>query len=674
MAGMTPARRSLRAVPLPCPWRRSIVTSTISIRDRPSDEEGADGGLLVRAADGLAQERRDGEDVQLGELRGLAAERDGVGDDELVDARLGEARDGVAGEHRVGRAGEHERRSRAPHRLGRGRERARRVDHVVDDDRHPAVHLADDLHLGDLVRARAPLVDDGEVGVQAFGEGPRTLDAARVGRDDGHVAPPDPPAEVLEQHGGGVDVVDRHVEEALDLAGVQVDRQHARGAGGGDQVGHQLGADRHARRDLPILTGVAVVGYHRRDAPRRRPFEGVEHQEQLHQVVVAGRAGGLDHEHIAAAHVLGDLDLHLAVDVAADRLRQRAVRAPREYLDLVLHRPTRVIPASWAGRSRTFAAGSKVRCLTSLATAHQSPSRVPAKRGMLSSVSFDVNLGLLPPGRRGRKTRMLPFERVAHAAAARAGALLRARSRERQEVSFKGEVDLVTATDREAERLIVEAITEAFPEHGIVAEESAPRPGRDGHRWYVDPLDGTTNFAHGYPHFCVSIALARDDDLLLGLVYDPIREETFSALRGEGARLNGAPIGVSDTLTLERALLGTGFPYDRRQHADFYLAFLAEAMRRAQGVRRGGSAALDLCYVACGRLDAFWEWKLHPWDTAAGRLIVEEAGGRVTDFGGQPHRLSGEETAASNTHLHGPLLDMLAAVRGSFSPATPPPT
>ena len=269
---------------------------------------------------------------------------------------------------------------------------------------------------------------------------------------------------------------------------------------------------------------------------------------------------------------------------------------------------------------------------------------------------------------------MLPFERVAHVAAARAGALLRARSREPQEVSFKGDIDLVTATDREAERLIVEAISEAFPEHGIVAEESAPRPGRDGHRWYVDPLDGTTNFAHGYPHFCVSIALARDDDLLLGLVYDPMREETFSALRAGGARLNGSPIGVSDTRAFGRALLGTGFPYDRRQHTDFYLAYLAEAMRRTQGVRRGGSAALDLCYVACGRLDAFWEWKLHPWDTAAGRLIVEEAGGRVTDFAGLPHRLSGEETAASNTHLHGPLLDMLAAVRGSFSPATPPPT
>src|SRR5262249_28532056 len=206
---------------------------------------------------------------------------------------------------------------------------------------------------------------------------------------------------------------------------------------------------------------------------------------------------------------------------------------------------------------------------------------------------------------------------------------------------------------------------------GIVAEESGTRPGRDGHRWYIDPLDGTTNFAHGYPHFCVSIALAREDDLLLGVVYDPIREETFSAVRGAGARLNGAPVGVSDARTLDRALLGTGFPYDRRRHAEYYLSYLAEGMRRAQGVRRSGSAALDLCYVACGRLDAFWEWKLLPWDTAAGRLIVEEAGGRVSDFAGQPHRLDGRGTAASNTHLHGALLDMLTAVRRAQGPLPP---
>jgi myo-inositol-1(or 4)-monophosphatase len=259
---------------------------------------------------------------------------------------------------------------------------------------------------------------------------------------------------------------------------------------------------------------------------------------------------------------------------------------------------------------------------------------------------------------------VLAFERVAHGAAARAGALIRARYRERQDISFKSEVDLVTAVDRQAEQLIVEAIRDAFPAHGIVAEESAAVVGEDPHRWYIDPLDGTTNFAHGYPHFAVSLALAREEELLLGLVYDPIREETFTALRGAGARLNGAPIGVSDTPALERALLGTGFPYDRRQHADFYLAFLREGMLRGQGVRRSGSAALDLCYVACGRLDAFWEWKLHPWDTAAGRLIVEEAGGRVSDFRAHPHRLAGEETAASNGHLHEQLLAMIAHVRG----------
>ncbi len=265
---------------------------------------------------------------------------------------------------------------------------------------------------------------------------------------------------------------------------------------------------------------------------------------------------------------------------------------------------------------------------------------------------------------------MLAFERVAHDAAARAGRLLRARYGERQEVSFKSEVDLVTAADRDAEQLIVDAISAAFPDHGIVAEESAARPGRDGHRWYIDPLDGTTNFAHAYPHFAVSIALADGEDLLLGLVHDPMRGETFAAVRGGGARLNGVPIGVSDTGRLEHALLGTGFPYDRRQRTAFYLAFLAEGMRRAQGVRRSGSAALDLCYIASGRLDAFWEWKLRPWDTAAGRLIVEEAGGRVTDFSGAPHRLTGDETAASNGRLHGELVEMLGHVRRDLD-ATP---
>jgi myo-inositol-1(or 4)-monophosphatase len=267
---------------------------------------------------------------------------------------------------------------------------------------------------------------------------------------------------------------------------------------------------------------------------------------------------------------------------------------------------------------------------------------------------------------------VLEIERVAHMAAGRAGALLRARYRERHEVFKKGEIDLVTAVDREAERIIIEAVAAGFPQHGIVAEESPARASQDGHCWYVDPLDGTTNFAHGYPHFAVSIALARDEDLLFGLVYDPIREETFSACRGRGARLNGGPINVSEARALSDSLLGTGFPYDRRQAPEFYLAFWRDAMLRAHGVRRSGSAALDLCYIASGRLDGFWEWKLRPWDTAAGRLIVEEAGGRVTDFSGAPHRLSGEETAASNGSVHAELLAVIHAVRTRL--ATAPPT
>ncbi len=262
------------------------------------------------------------------------------------------------------------------------------------------------------------------------------------------------------------------------------------------------------------------------------------------------------------------------------------------------------------------------------------------------------------------KARVLEFERVAHAAAARAGALLRARHRERHLVSSKSsEVDLVTAVDREAERLILDHLLAAFPDHGVVAEESPARPGREPYTWYVDPLDGTTNFAHGYPQFAVSIALARDGELVLGLVHDPMREETFTALRGGGARLNGAPITVSETDELGRALLATGFPPDRRLRAAFYLTFVRLALERGQCVRRAGAASLDLCYVACGRLDGFWEWKLHPWDLAAGRLIVEEAGGRVTDFEGGRHRLMGDETVASNGRVHAELLTALAAGR-----------
>ena len=258
--------------------------------------------------------------------------------------------------------------------------------------------------------------------------------------------------------------------------------------------------------------------------------------------------------------------------------------------------------------------------------------------------------------------RMEAFERVARAAVDEAGTLLRRTWRGTKTIHRKGAVDLVTEVDREAESLILRHLQGAFPDHLVIAEEtpgSHGPPPADRHVWYVDPLDGTTNFAHAYPHFAISLALGRGADLLFGIVHDPLRDETFVAHRGGGASLNGTPIAVSPTGDLGDALLATGFPYDRREHLEFYLGFLADFIRRAQGVRRNGSAALDLCYVACGRLDAFWEWKLHPWDTAAGALIVREARGAVSDFRGGPFDPHGTQTLASNGHLHGAMVETL---------------
>ena len=258
------------------------------------------------------------------------------------------------------------------------------------------------------------------------------------------------------------------------------------------------------------------------------------------------------------------------------------------------------------------------------------------------------------------------FERVARAAVGEASALVRATWREAKTIHHKGAVDIVTETDREVEALVVSHLQRAFPDHLVVAEESSTGvalrpPPADVHVWYVDPLDGTTNFAHAYPHFAVSVALARGAELVFGIVHDPIRDETFVAERGNGARLNDDPITVSSTPDLESALLATGFPYDRRTHLDFYLGFAADFIKRAQGVRRNGSAALDLCYVACGRLDGFWEWKLRPWDTAAGALIVREARGAVSDFRGGAFDLFGEQTLASNGLLHADMTGILTA-------------
>ena len=230
----------------------------------------------------------------------------------------------------------------------------------------------------------------------------------------------------------------------------------------------------------------------------------------------------------------------------------------------------------------------------------------------------------------------------------------------------KGRIDLVTEYDRRSERLLLDAIGERFPGHAILAEESgasAPSADRPAVRWLIDPLDGTTNFAHNYPFFCVSVAAEVDGALAAGAVYDPVRDEMFSAAAGQGATLDGAPLRVSDIEQVEDALLVTGFPYDVREHPERSLPLFEAFLMRAQGVRRDGSAALNLCYLAAGRFDGFWEGHLSPWDMAAGVLIVREAGGMVTNYEGGPFRLDRPEILGSNGRIHEEMKTLLAGAR-----------
>ncbi len=247
---------------------------------------------------------------------------------------------------------------------------------------------------------------------------------------------------------------------------------------------------------------------------------------------------------------------------------------------------------------------------------------------------------------------------------------------------YKGDVDLVTVADRTSEALIRGRLGEVFPEHGIYGEEGTRERLGSEFRWYVDPLDGTTNFAHGIPHFCVSLGLEQrpaglkpDEDgiLVAGIVYDPMRDELFTAERGRGAWLNGKPMHVSRATELAEALVATGFP-SRKRHLSPNIHFYQEFTLRSHGVRRAGSAALDLAYIASGRMDAYWEFILNPWDTAAGILLVQEAGGKVTDFSGGYCQLDSREVLASNGLIHNELLgffsDMFAG-RGLSPIPTP---
>jgi myo-inositol-1(or 4)-monophosphatase len=263
-----------------------------------------------------------------------------------------------------------------------------------------------------------------------------------------------------------------------------------------------------------------------------------------------------------------------------------------------------------------------------------------------------------------------------------AGARLREFFAQGVATEYKGDVDVVTVADRTVEKLIRTRLGEAFPEHGIYGEEGTRERMDQEFRWYVDPLDGTTNFAHGFPQFCVSMGLEQrgaglkpdeDGTIQAAVIYDPMRDELFEAELGRGATVNGKPLHVSKTAHLAEALVATGFP-SRKRHQSPNIHFYHEFTLRSHGVRRAGSAALDLAYVAAGRLEAFWEFNLNPWDTAAGVLLVTAAGGRVSNFAGGPFKLDSSEVLASNGLIHEEMVGMfvdLFAGRGLAPIPTP---
>jgi len=252
------------------------------------------------------------------------------------------------------------------------------------------------------------------------------------------------------------------------------------------------------------------------------------------------------------------------------------------------------------------------------------------------------------------------YLRFARQTAVGAGSLLLKKANKHNRVSFKGRINLVTEADLASERYIIKAIEKKFPNHSILAEEESAKNKASEFKWIIDPLDGTTNFAHGFPFYCVSIALEYRGEIILGVVYDPQREELFHATIGGGSFLNGKKIHVTEETKLSRALLATGFPYDIGSSNEDNLKNFARFAKVARGIRRPGSAALDLCYLACGRIDGFWELKLSPWDTAAGKLIVEEAGGKVTDFNGEKYFIYGKYILASNGRIHNQMKRILS--------------
>jgi myo-inositol-1(or 4)-monophosphatase len=258
-----------------------------------------------------------------------------------------------------------------------------------------------------------------------------------------------------------------------------------------------------------------------------------------------------------------------------------------------------------------------------------------------------------------RKDRYLE---VAIAAAKEAGRIQKDHLGHQYRVEYKGEINPVSEVDKLCEKAISQIILDAFPDHDLLTEESDFKGKGSPFKWVIDPIDGTTNYIHGFPFFCVSIGLEIEGEMKLGVVYDPLFDELFRAEIGKGAFLNGSRISVSRAKDLDRSFLTTGFPYDVREHADFYLRFFRQFMTKSVAIRRPGSAALDLCYVAAGRFDGYWELKIHSWDVAAGSLIVTEAGGRVTDFQNRPYNIYADEIIASNGLIHQEMLQVIQEV------------
>jgi myo-inositol-1(or 4)-monophosphatase len=256
---------------------------------------------------------------------------------------------------------------------------------------------------------------------------------------------------------------------------------------------------------------------------------------------------------------------------------------------------------------------------------------------------------------------MNPYLEIAVEAAREAGDIVLAEFDHPVSISYKGEVDIVTQADRRSEQAIVTRLRTHFPKHSIVAEEGGGAEGESAFRWHVDPLDGTTNFAHGYPCFAVSIGLEQSGELVVGVIYQPVSREMFTAVKGEGAYLNQRKIHVSTVPSLATSLLATGFP-SRKRIQNPNIAYYWDFTLRSHGVRRDGSAALDLAAVACGRFDGFWEFGLNSWDTAAGVLLVREAGGIVTRLNGQPYRPGDPDILASNAFVHAEMQGVAADI------------